>query len=115
MKVLVVDCGGKVQVLRELLNRASRLCSELSCNHRQGLGDIHDTDSALFLSFSSIELIVVPHNYDVVVNPAGLIFHALMVSNGPGDPSRCESVIRTLSHVMAMRPPIPVLGICLGW
>jgi carbamoyl-phosphate synthase small subunit len=39
---------------------------------------------------------------------------ALVVSNGPGDPSHPEVIAKTVPTVRALAPELPTLGICLG-
>ncbi|XP_059583288.1 CAD protein isoform X3 [Alligator mississippiensis] len=41
-------------------------------------------------------------------------FDGLFISNGPGDPQRCQETIAGLRHVLAAPQPKPVFGICLG-
>lgn len=41
------------------------------------------------------------------MNPIGIV-----ISNGPGDPKRCENVIETTRELIKSK--IPILGICLG-
>lgn len=50
----------------------------------------------------------VPHDYDFTDEP----FDGVFVSNGPGDPTRCEATIRILQKALTKKKPI--FGICLG-
>lgn len=47
-------------------------------------------------------------------NPCPTEFDGLFISNGPGDPQRCQETIAGLRHVLAAPQPKPVFGICLG-
>ena len=53
----------------------------------------------------------VPYDYSIddilEFEPSGIV-----ISNGPGDPRRCEKTIRTTSQFL--ETDIPVMGICLG-
>lgn len=53
-------------------------------------------------------VIRVPWNYDFTQ----LEYDGLLLSNGPGDPTRCGITIAHIKKVMAQKKPI--LGICLG-
>jgi carbamoyl-phosphate synthase small subunit len=53
-------------------------------------------------------IIRVPWNYDFTVED----YDGLFVSNGPGDPVKCEATINHLSK--AIKKDRPVFGICLG-
>ena len=55
-----------------------------------------------------LTVIRVPWNYDFLAED----FDALLVSNGPGDPTACGPTIRNLEKALRMRKP--VMGICLG-
>lgn len=50
----------------------------------------------------------VPWDYDFTKEK----YDGLFISNGPGDPERCEATIKHLQK--AMRKETPILGICLG-
>ena len=55
-----------------------------------------------------IRLSIVPYTYDYTnENFAGVV-----ISNGPGDPTKCEETIAILKKVLKMNKPI--FGICLG-
>lgn len=53
-------------------------------------------------------VIRVPWDYDFTE----LEYDGLLLSNGPGDPTRCSATIANIKKAMAQRKPI--LGICLG-
>ena len=53
-------------------------------------------------------VIRVPADHDFLAED----FDAVVVSNGPGDPTRCPATVRNLQR--AMRLERPILGICLG-
>jgi carbamoyl-phosphate synthase small subunit len=55
-----------------------------------------------------LTVIRVPWNYDFLAED----FDAVLVSNGPGDPTACAPTIRNLEK--ALRMGKPVMGICLG-
>ena len=50
----------------------------------------------------------VPHDYDISTEK----YDGLFISNGPGDPKRCEATIQSLAK--AFKQDIPIMGICLG-
>jgi carbamoyl-phosphate synthase small subunit len=50
----------------------------------------------------------VPHDYDISTEK----YDGLFISNGPGDPKRCETTIQNLSK--AFKQDVPIMGICLG-
>lgn len=55
-----------------------------------------------------ITLTRVPWDYDFTRDD----YHALILSNGPGDPEMC---VPTINHIrIAMRKDVPILGVCLG-
>ncbi|MCE9541740.1 glutamine-hydrolyzing carbamoyl-phosphate synthase small subunit [Candidatus Kaiserbacteria bacterium] len=77
LKIVLVDCGSKENIVRSLV--------------RPG-----------------ITLTRVPWNYDFTNDE----YHALVLSNGPGDPEMCGP---TVTHIRtAMRAGKPILGVCLG-
>lgn len=77
IRVILVDCGCKENIVRSLVR-------------------------------PEITLVRVPWDYDFTDEP----FHALMLSNGPGDPEMCLPTIRHIG--IAMRRDVPILGVCLG-
>lgn len=50
----------------------------------------------------------VPYDYDFTNEE----FDGVFISNGPGDPLRCQKTVKIIEKVMAMKKPI--FGICLG-
>lgn len=52
----------------------------------------------------------VPYDYDYT-NEA---YDGVFISNGPGDPMRCQSTVKILQKSMAKNPEKPMFGICLG-
>lgn len=63
-----------------------------------------------------VECILVPFDYNLEANPAGIEYDGIFLSNGPGDPTMCEATIRSVRWAIS-RPPEaikPVFGICLG-
>jgi carbamoyl-phosphate synthase small subunit len=59
-----------------------------------------------------VKVITVPWDYDVFGNKSTLKFHALFISNGPGDPKTVDRTIETVRK--SMEHNMPTLGICLG-
>lgn len=57
-----------------------------------------------------VELWRVPYDYDYTEES----FDAVFISNGPGDPEKCDKTIRVLQKSMRQYPYRPVFGICLG-
>lgn len=61
---------------------------------------------------------VVPFNYDLEANPSKVEYHGVFISNGPGDPTMCNSTIKSLRWLMKKaeegEKPVPIFGICLG-
>ncbi len=77
LKITLVDCGSKENIVRSLIR-------------------------------PEITLTRVPWDYDFTDDD----YHALILSNGPGDPEMC---VATIHHIgLAMRRDIPILGVCLG-
>lgn len=79
-KVVLIDCGTKFGILRNLLQR-------------------------------DIDIVRVPYNYPAEkilrIKPSGIV-----ISNGPGDPKKCEQTIQTIKEIL--ETDLPVMGICLG-
>jgi carbamoyl-phosphate synthase small subunit len=50
----------------------------------------------------------VPHDYDITKEE----YDGLFISNGPGDPKKCETTISNLAK--AFDKDVPIMGICLG-
>lgn len=61
-----------------------------------------------FLSKYPIEITRVPYNFDYT----DLDYDGVFLSNGPGDPIRCEETIAILKK--AMKKEKPIFGVCLG-
>jgi carbamoyl-phosphate synthase small subunit len=80
MRIIVIDCGVKNGILRNLNMRGLKLL-QVPC----------DLNSDEILSYL----------------PSGIL-----ISNGPGDPKKCEKTIETIKQLMETE--IPILGICLG-
>merc|ERR1719382_1127033 len=57
-----------------------------------------------------VKLTVVPWDYDFRNED----FDGLFLSNGPGDPTKCEKTIDCIRAVMSRPSPPPIFGICLG-
>ncbi len=57
-----------------------------------------------------LKVAVVPWNTDVT--KLSFPFSAVIISNGPGDPSKARATVKNVKKVMAKK--IPILGICLG-
>jgi len=55
-----------------------------------------------------ITVIRYPWNYDFTKDKIS----GVLISNGPGDPKKCEATVENLKKAMSMN--IPILGICLG-
>lgn len=56
-----------------------------------------------------VEVVRVPWDYDY----NDLKFDGLFLSNGPGDPDRCEAAVANLRKAFA-NPELPIFGICMG-
>ncbi|CAE7871963.1 CAD [Symbiodinium microadriaticum] len=63
-----------------------------------------------FIHYLRVRLKVVPWDYDFSKEE----FDGLFISNGPGDPEKCEATVNCLRKVMQERPHLPIFGICLG-
>ena len=55
-----------------------------------------------------LDVIRVPHDHYFL----GLPFDGLVISNGPGDPTRCRAAITNVERALAL--DVPILGVCLG-
>jgi carbamoyl-phosphate synthase small subunit len=55
-----------------------------------------------------LDVVRVPHDHYFLSED----FDGLVISNGPGDPERCQTTIRNVERALAVGKPI--LGICLG-
>lgn len=76
-KILLVDCGVKNNIIRELIKRNSTVKR-------------------------------VPWDYDF----SNEEFDGLFITNGPGDPVKCQATIEHLSK--SLKKETPIFGICLG-
>ncbi|GMH57248.1 hypothetical protein TrRE_jg2940 [Triparma retinervis] len=83
-KIVAYDCGMKYNIIRYLARE------------------------------HNVELTVVPFDYDLEANPANLPWDGLFLSNGPGDPSMCAATVKSIKYALALEPPKPIFGICLG-
>mmetsp|Transcript_29566 Transcript_29566/g.55366 ORF Transcript_29566/g.55366 Transcript_29566/m.55366 type:complete len:1592 (+) Transcript_29566:63-4838(+) len=57
-----------------------------------------------------VKATVVPWDYDFTEDK----FDGLFLSNGPGDPTQCGTLIEHVRKVMETRPTTPIFGICMG-
>jgi len=57
-----------------------------------------------------VKATVVPWDYDFTQDE----FDGLFISNGPGDPTQCTTLIAHVQKVMQARPTMPIFGICMG-
>ncbi len=64
------------------------------------------------LLLRGVTVITVPWNYDPFTSDNKQTFDAIIISNGPGDPTVVEQTIQTVKK--ALGQAIPILGICLG-
>jgi carbamoyl-phosphate synthase small subunit len=83
-KIIAYDCGMKFNIIRYLV------------------------------STHKVELTVVPFDYDLKKNPAKIEWDGLFISNGPGNPEMCMATVESLKYALALEPPKPIFGICLG-
>lgn len=67
-----------------------------------------------FVNTHKVRLTVVPFDYDLEANPANIPWDGLFLSNGPGDPTMCPQTIKSIQYALALDPPRPIFGICLG-
>merc|ERR1719362_1995102 len=63
-----------------------------------------------FVKELRVRVKVVPWDYDFSEEECDGLF----LSNGPGDPSKCQATIDCLRRVMEKRASLPIFGICLG-
>ena len=84
-RIVAYDCGMKFNIIRYLV-------------------DVH-----------KVELWVLPFDYDLEANDAEVgDWKGLFLSNGPGDPTMCSATIKSIKYALALDPPRPIFGICLG-
>ena len=62
----------------------------------------------------NVELAVVPFDYNLEQNPSNIEWEGLFLSNGPGNPAMCNATIESIKYALALEPPKPIFGICLG-
>lgn len=62
------------------------------------------------LKMRGCSLICVPYDHPL----SGLEYDGIMISNGPGDPERCEATIENVKELIDSGDPPPIGGICLG-
>jgi len=79
-RVVLIDCGVKYSILRNLIER-------------------------------KVDVIQVPYDFSaeeiLEYNPRGVV-----ISNGPGDPKKCEETIECVRDLV--EESVPLMGICLG-
>uniref|UniRef100_A0A915LG97 Carbamoyl phosphate synthase arginine-specific large chain n=1 Tax=Meloidogyne javanica TaxID=6303 RepID=A0A915LG97_MELJA len=56
------------------------------------------------------KVMVVPWDYEFNI----LDYDGLFISNGPGDPAKCTSLINRIASLLSSGTNIPIFGICLG-
>ena len=126
-KVIVVDCGAKINQLRYALPFTISFLTPPSYSLRSSLYAKFLYNHRCLLK-RGIELRVVPWDYDFTKETD---WDGLFVSNGPGDPSWCETTIDNIRKAMALEPPKyvhhpdtsydfflpshrPMFGVCMG-
>jgi len=62
----------------------------------------------------SVQLTVVPFDYNLRENPENIVWQGLFLSNGPGDPNMCPQSVESIRFALTLEPPRPIFGICLG-
>ncbi len=67
-----------------------------------------------FIHEHKVNLVVVPFDYNLELNPANIQYDGIFISNGPGDPTMCQATIKSLQFAFQIEPPKPIFGICLG-
>ncbi|WP_395946589.1 glutamine-hydrolyzing carbamoyl-phosphate synthase small subunit [Caedibacter taeniospiralis] len=60
--------------------------------------------------YSNLTLKRVPYDYDYTKES----YDGVFISNGPGDPARCQTTAAVLKKAMNNHPHKPLFGICLG-
>jgi len=63
-----------------------------------------------YLRSKGVYLKVVPWDFDFTNEE----FDGLFLSNGPGNPMKCQITIDHIKTVMANRPDTPIFGVCMG-
>ena len=56
----------------------------------------------------------VPWDYEIGTDHGTDQFDANVISNGPGDPTKCDKTIEQISSLITSGTQMPILGICLG-
>jgi carbamoyl-phosphate synthase small subunit len=54
-----------------------------------------------------------PYDYPID-KVAGQYFDGVFISNGPGDPTHCQTTVSNLAKLMDTHQQLPIMGICLG-
>jgi len=86
--ILLYDCGVKLSIIRYLLKRGCRVI-RVPWDYE--------------LSSKAIKL------YSSIAKIDGIV-----ISNGPGDPTKCDKTIEQISQLLITNHQLPILGICLG-
>jgi len=84
--ILLYDCGVKFNIIRNLLKRRCRV-------------------------------IRVPWNYTIKnlkLKIKNYLIDGIVISNGPGNPTKCDKTIEQIYKILNTKYQIPILGICLG-
>jgi len=63
-----------------------------------------------FVNVLRVKVTCVPWDYDFTKDE----FDGLFLSNGPGDPTKCEKTVGHIRTLLQRSPSIPIFGICLG-
>jgi len=63
-----------------------------------------------FVNVLRVKVTCVPWDYDFTKEE----FDGLFLSNGPGDPTKCEKTVGHIRTLLQRSPSIPIFGICLG-
>ncbi|MDR2643523.1 MAG: carbamoyl phosphate synthase small subunit [Planctomycetaceae bacterium] len=102
-QVLVYDFGVKQNIMRSLLSMMSvNSNTDNNCNDNCGGGCVDGG--------SKVKVIVVPST-TTAEEALGLQPDGIVLSNGPGDPARLDSIV---SEIKKLIGKIPLFGICLG-
>jgi carbamoylphosphate synthase small subunit len=108
--ILVVDCGLKLNQLRSVLLRSVHLHSA-NCSFICRPSSLEIPFSRRCFLRRGVRVKVVPWDYDIASDST---WDGLFVSNGPGDPSYCQTTVTQLRRALALVPPKPIFGICMG-
>ncbi|CAI5759282.1 unnamed protein product [Candida verbasci] len=52
--------------------------------------------------------------YDYPIDKIANKFDGIFISNGPGDPTHCQSTVENLKKIIEQYKDLPIFGICLG-